>query len=151
MKKSILIVCIHNSARSQMAESYFNQLGGDLFQAESAGIEPGKLNPFVMLALQEEGIDISGKKTQSTADLYEQGKSFSYVITVCDPEAAEKCPIFPGTEKRMHWPFSDPSGFTGSDEERLAGTRIVRDQIKKKVSEFIEDYRKDPEAAVKNG
>ena len=150
MTKSILVVCIHNSARSQMAESYFNQLGGDLFQAESAGIEPGKLNPFVVQALQEEGIDISGKHTQSTTDLYNQGKSFSYVITVCDPEAAERCPIFPGTEKIMHWPFSDPSGFSGSDEERLIGTRLIRDQIKKKVEEFIEAYRKDPISAVNN-
>lgn len=148
MKKSILVVCIHNSARSQMAEAYFNTLGGDLFEAESAGIEPGKLNPHVVKVLREDHIDISSKQTQSTEDLYSRGRSFSYVLTVCDPEAAERCPLFPGTEKRMHWPFNDPSGFKGSDEEKLAGTRVIRDQIKEKVNQFIEEYRKDPQMAL---
>ncbi len=148
MKKTVLIVCIHNSARSQMAEEFFKNYAGDLFIAESAGIEPGTLNPFVVEALQDEGIDISGKKTRSALALYNAGKSYHYVITVCDPEAAEKCPLFPGTEKRMHWPFKDPSSFSGNHDERLAGTKVVMREIKAKVSTFIADYRRDPSAAL---
>lgn len=148
MKKSVLIICVHNSARSQMGEEYFRKFGSDLFDVESAGIEPGTLNPFVVEVLKEEGIDISGKATQNAFDLFKAGRHFSYVITVCDPEAAERCPLYPGTLKRMHWPFPDPSAFTGSNEEKLEGTRTVRDEIRKKVLEFIETYRADPTAAV---
>lgn len=150
MKKSILIVCIHNSARSQMAEEFFRKLGGDLFEVESAGIEPGKLNPFVVQALKDEDIDIEGKGTQSAFDLHQAGNSYDYVITVCDPEAAERCPIYPGTVKRMHWPFKDPSSFKGSDDERLKGTRIVMSEIKDKVQSFISAYRADPERAIQD-
>ena len=149
MKKTVLIVCVHNSARSQMAEEFFRKYGGDLFEVESAGIEPGALNPFVVEALKEERIDITGKQTRSAFELYKTGKGYSYVITVCDPEAAEKCPIYPGTLKRMHWPFKDPSSFTGTDQERLKNTKIVMEEIKQKVIAFIQAYREDPAAAVK--
>jgi arsenate reductase len=151
MKKSVIVVCIHNSARSQMAEELLRKYGGDIFEPESAGIEPGKLNPYVVQVLKEdEGIDISGKPTKSAFDLFKDGRSFSYTITVCDPEAAEKCPIYPGTLKRMHWPFRDPSSFTGSDEERLEGTRIVLNEIRAKVKAFIDAYRENPEEAIRS-
>jgi len=142
-KKSVLVVCVHNSARSQMAEEYLRKYGGDLFEPSSAGIEPGKLNPYVVKALQEEGIDISGKKTQSTQTLYERGDSYDYVITVCSAEAKERCPLYPGTIKRFHWPFDDPSSFTGSEEEKMEGTRKVREQIKQKIQEFVNQYRQE--------
>lgn len=141
-KKKILVVCVHNSARSQMAEEYLRKYGGDLFNPSSAGIEPGSLNPFVIKVLQEDGIDISGKKTQSTEELYQRGDSYHYVITVCSTEAKERCPLYPGTIKRFHWPFDDPSSFTGNDEERLEETRKVREQIKIKIHEFVDEYRK---------
>src|SRR5476651_1079343 len=126
IQRKILFVCIHNSARSQMAEAFLNKFGGDAFQAESAGIEPGKLNPNVVKVMQEIGIDISKKETQGVFDLFKQGKLYQAVITVCDAASAEACPIFPGMIKRLGWSFADPSAFTGTKEEILEQTRKVR-------------------------
>src|SRR5205809_722962 len=97
----ILFVCIHNSARSQMAEAFLNYYGKEKFQAESAGIEKGKLNPFVVQTMQEAGIDISKNQTKEVFDLVKQGKSYDAVVTVCERYAAEKCPIFPGRGKKI--------------------------------------------------
>lgn len=135
-KKKVLFVCVHNSARSQMAEAFTNNLCGERFIAKSAGIEPGVLNPIVVDAMKEIGIDISNNKTKSVFDFYTQGKLFSYVITVCDESSAEQCPIFPGITKRIHWSFEDPSAFIGTYEEKLQKTRVVRDKIRLKVEEF---------------
>jgi arsenate reductase (thioredoxin) len=135
---SVLFLCVHNSARSQMAEAYLIRFGGDFFSVESAGLVPGKLNPFVVRALQEDGIDISSHQTQSVFDLYKAGRRYSYVITVCSKEAGERCPIFPGQTERLHWPFPDPAGFTGTDEEIMARVREVRDGIKQRVREFAD-------------
>ncbi|MFP4567006.1 MAG: arsenate reductase ArsC [Spirochaetaceae bacterium] len=133
----ILAICIHNSARSQMAEEYLRHFGGDRVEVESAGLEPGSLNPVVVELLKEDGIDITGKETRSVFDLQAAGKSFDYVIAVCDPEAAERCPIFPAEKKRLHWPFPDPSKAEGGMEEKLAHVRPIRDQIKARVQEFL--------------
>jgi arsenate reductase len=138
---SILCLCVHNSARSQMAEAYFRKLGGDIFEVESAGLEPGKLNPFVVRALKEDGIDISGKKTRDVFALFKAGRTYRWVITVCSREAAERCPIFPGRSEKLHWPFPDPSTFTGTDEEIMARVRGVRDAIREKVREFVASIR----------
>jgi len=137
-KRKALFVCIHNSARSQMAEAFLRKHGGDLFEAESAGLEPGKLNPNVVAVMKETGIDLTGKPTQSVFDLFQQGKKYDAVITVCDKEAAEQCPIFPGNVKRIAWSFKDPSGFKGSQEEVLEHTRRVRDEIERSIKEFIQ-------------
>ena len=142
IKKSILVVCVHNSARSQMAEEYFKLYGGNLFTAESAGLEPGNLNPYVVSVLKEDGIDISTKKTQNAFDLHKNGNKYSYVITVCSREAEERCPVYPNTLQRYHWPFDDPSSFSGTDIEIMDKTRAVRDQIKIKIQNFIKEYRK---------
>src|SRR3974377_1305833 len=96
MKKKVLFVCIHNSARSQMAEAFLNQICRETFEAQSAGLEPGKLNPVVVEAMKEVGIDISANRTKEVFDMVKGGKTFSYVITVCDEASAERCPIFPG-------------------------------------------------------
>lgn len=137
-KIRVLFVCIHNSGRSQMAEALLRRIGGDHFEAESAGFEPGKLNPIVVEALKEISIDISDAKTKSVFDLYKQGRMYQYVVTVCDESSSERCPIFPGIiRERMHWSFRDPSGFQGSPEERLAQTRVVRDEIKAKIEDFV--------------
>lgn len=136
-KKKVLFVCVHNSARSQMAEAFLNSLAPDRFEAQSAGLEPGELNPVVVEAMKEIGIDISGNKTKAVFDFIRKGSLFSYVITVCDESAAERCPVFPGFTTRLHWSFPDPSAFAGSREDRLGMTREVRDQIKSKVEEFI--------------
>ena len=136
-KIKVLFICIHNSARSQMAEAFLNKLGNDKFVAESAGIEPGVLNQRVVKVMLDLGYDISNNKTKSVFDIHASGKSYDYVVTVCDPEAAEKCPVFPGKVKREHWGFRDPSSAKGSEEEILELTRVVRDEIKSKVEEFI--------------
>jgi len=133
----VLFLCVHNSARSQMAEAFLKKLAGDRFVAESAGLEPGRLNPFVVRAMAEAGIDISGNPTKSVFDLFKAGKVYQAVITVCSKEAAERCPVFPGLSKRHHWPFADPSTFTGSDEEIMDQVRAVRDEIEAAVKTFI--------------
>jgi arsenate reductase len=135
--KKVLFLCVHNSARSQMAEAFLKKHGGDRFQAESAGLEPGKLNPYVVRAMAEVGIDISGKETKSVFDLAAAGASYDLVVTVCSKEAAERCPIFPGKHEKLHWPFDDPSSFKGSDEEIMAKVRRIRDQIEAAVKDLI--------------
>jgi arsenate reductase len=137
----ILFVCTHNSARSQMAEAYLRKLGRDLFEAESAGLEPGKLNPYVVRALLEDGIDITGKQTNDVFEFFKQGRLYDYVITVCSKEAAERCPIFPGRARRLQWFFPDPSTFAGSDEEIMIKVRDVRDSIRAQVKVFIEELK----------
>ncbi len=129
MKTRVLFVCIHNSARSQMAEAFVNHYCAAHFSAQSAGIEPGRLNPLVVEAMAEEGLDISRNPTKSVADMLKSGEHFDCVVTVCDEASAERCPVFPGAVKRLHWGFPDPSRFTGTREEKLARVREVRDSI----------------------
>jgi arsenate reductase len=137
-KKGVLFVCVHNSARSQMAEALLNSLAGDRFEAESAGLEPGVLNPFAVETMKEVGLDISRNKTNGVLDLFKKRRVFSYVITVCDETSAEQCPIFPGLlTKTIHWSFEDPSAFTGTDEEKLEKIRKVRNAIKEKIEEWL--------------
>ena len=132
----VLFLCVHNSARSQMAEAFLKRDGAGRFEVESAGLEPGRLNPFVARAMAEKGIDISGNGTKSVFDLHAAGRKFDVVVTVCSKDAAERCPIFPGRVERHHWPFDDPSSMKGSDGEIMAGLRRVRDGIKAAVREF---------------
>ena len=138
MKKKVLFVCIHNSARSQMAEEILRKLGGDRFEVESAGIEPGKLNPVVIEVLKEEGIDITGKPTKAVFELYKNGSRYNYVITVCDEASAERCPIFPGGGDRLHWGFTDPSKFEGTSQEKFAQTKAVKEEIRSKISAWLQ-------------
>src|ERR1051326_8666132 len=123
----VLFVCVHNSARSQMAEAYLNQLGGGRCEAESAGLEPGVLNPRVVQVMKEDGIDISRNQTKSVSDMIQRGGLYHYVVTVCDETSAEKCPIFPGVAQRLHWSFEDPSSLTGTEQEKIERTRAIRD------------------------
>jgi arsenate reductase len=141
-KTRVLFVCVHNSARSQMAEAFLNTLAGDRFEASSAGLEPGRLNPLAVEVMREAGIDISGNTAKSVFDLYKNGALFKYVIAVCDAEAAQRCPTFPGITRTLLWSFPDPASFTGTREERLARTRDVRDAIKARVEKFIADEEK---------
>ena len=135
-KKQVLFICIHNSARSQMAEAFLNDRCGEEFEAHSAGLEPGKLNPVVVEAMREVGIDISGNQTKAVFDMVKSGKAFSYVITVCDETSAERCPIFPGVTTRLHWSFPDPSSLGGTPGEKLTRTREIRDTIKARVDSW---------------
>jgi len=129
IKQTVLFVCVHNSARSQMAEAFLNRYAGDRFEAESAGIEPGELNPIVVDAMKDIGIDISANKTKSVKSFIDMGKQYDYVIAVCDEASAKRCPVFPGLTKRFHMDFSDPSKIKGSYKERLQKTIEIRDEI----------------------
>jgi arsenate reductase len=136
MKPKVLFICVHNSARSQMAEAWLNKICGDFFEAESAGLEPGSLNPLAVEVMREVGVDISKKKTQAMFDVFKSGQLFSHVITVCDESSAEKCPIFPGPTKRLHWSFADPAQVPGTDKEKLARVREIRDEIREKIENW---------------
>lgn len=136
-KKRVLFICVHNSARSQMAEALLKKFVGDKVDVESAGLEPGKLNPIVVEVMKEIGIDISQNKTKSVLDFLKQGKLYSYVITVCDESQSERCPIFPGVTQRLHWSFADPSSLQGTYQERLEQTRKVRDQIRTSIEQWL--------------
>ena len=137
-KQKVLFICVHNSARSQMAAAMMNQTCGEFFAAESAGLEPGTINPLGIEVLQEVGIAISKNKTQRVFDVWKSGQIFQFVITVCSEAEAEGCPIFPGVTTRLHWPFDDPSKFVGTPDARLEKTRRVRDEIQAEIDSFCE-------------
>jgi arsenate reductase len=136
-KKKVLFVCVHNSARSQMAEAFLNKLGGIHFHAHSAELKPAGLNSLVIKAMKEVGIDISKNESKSVFELYKKGELYSYVITVCDESTAQYCPMFPGVNKKIHWNFEDPSLFTGTHEEIMNKIRNLRDRLRAKIQEFM--------------
>ena len=140
MKKKVLFICVHNSARSQIAAALMNKLCGEFFEAHSAGLEPGELNPLAVEVLQEIGIHISQNNTHAVFDIWKSGQMFEFVITVCSEAEAEGCPIFPGVAVRLHWPFPDPAKFTGSHEEQLERTRHVLDRIRANIDSFCEEH-----------
>lgn len=146
LRPRVLFVCIHNSARSQLAEEYLRQMAGEEFFVESAGLTPGSLNPYVVALLKEDGIDISQKKTQAVGDLYRRGKTYQWVVTVCNREAEENCPVFPGPVRRLSWPFPDPAGFSGTEETVRAQVRSLAAEIKAQVRAFVEEHRKKEES-----
>ncbi|NWF67054.1 MAG: arsenate reductase ArsC [Campylobacterales bacterium] len=136
-KKKVLFVCIKNSARSQMAEALMKKYYSDYFDVESSGFEPGIINKLAVEALKiDEEIDISSHSSQSVFELFKKGKVYNYVITVCDEASAEKCPVFPGLNYRIHWSFKDPASLEGTDEEKLAQTIAIKNDIKAKIDEF---------------
>jgi len=139
MKKKVLFICVHNSARSQMAEAFLNLICPDYFEAHSAGLEPRALNPLAVEAMREVGVDISGKKTQAVFDVFKTGEFFPFVITVCDETSAERCPIFPGVTQRLHWSFPDPAALCGTHDERLEGVRKIRDQIRARIKAWCDE------------
>ncbi len=122
-----------------MAEALLNHLAGDKFEAESAGLEPGKLNALAVEAMADMGIDISHKKTQDVFELFKQGRRYSYVITVCDEASGERCPVFPGIAKKIGWSFPDPAAATGTYDQRLQQTIAIRDQIKQRIESWLEE------------
>ncbi len=140
-KKKVLFICVHNSARSQMAEAFLKKYAGDRFEVESAGLQPGVLNPAAVEVMREAGIDISRNRTKSVFDLYRQGKQYDYVITVCDESQSGACPVFPGAGERLHWDFPDPSRFAGTPGERLGQTRTVRDRIEAGIKQWLAEQR----------
>lgn len=136
--KRILVLCTGNSARSQMGEGLFRETGGGAFDVESAGTKPTRVRPEAIAVMREIGIDISGHRSKSVDEFTGQG--FDYVVTVCD-NARDHCPVFRGGAERIHWSFEDPAAVDGSEEERLAAFRRIRDEIRAKVYEFAESRR----------
>lgn len=132
----VLFLCTHNSARSQMAEGFLRALAGDRFEAASAGTEATRVHPLAIRVMDEVGIDLTGHTSQ-IIDAF-LGQRWDYVITVCD-NAHERCPVFPGQTIRLHWSFDDPSQATGTDEDRLAAFRRVRDEIVARIREWLAD------------
>ncbi|MFW6373671.1 MAG: phosphate signaling complex protein PhoU, partial [Thermodesulfobacteriota bacterium] len=135
-KPKALMVCVHNSARSQMAAAWVNHLYGDRLEAESAGLRPGVLNPLAVRAMQEVGIDISGARTRDVFEVARSGHPFSHLVAVCDEASAEKCPPFPGVENVQHWNLPDPTAWPGDDEDKMVRFREVRDELRRQVEQW---------------
>ncbi len=140
-KPKVLFLCTGNSARSQMAEAILRHLGGDQFEVFSAGLEPKGIHPLTIRVLEEIGLDTSGQ-TSKALNTYLGKIHFAYLITVCS-SAEEKCPVFPGMGTRLHWPFDDPAAAEGSEEERLAVFRRVRDEIADRIRIWLGSLEKD--------
>ncbi len=136
MAKKVLILCTGNSARSQMAEGLFRQEAGDAYEVFSAGTRPAQVRPEAIAVMREIGIDISGHRSKSVDEF--TGERLDLVITVCD-NANETCPVFPGAAPRLHWPFQDPAAVAGSEEQRKAAFRAIRDQIHARIRAFLGD------------
>jgi arsenate reductase len=132
----ILFLCTGNSARSQMAEAFLRRFGGDRFEVHSAGLEPKGVHPLTIQVMQEAGIDIS-EQTSKGVETYLGKTLFRYLITVCD-DADKNCPtIWPGVSQRMHWSYEDPAAFAGTDEEKLAKFREIRDLIEQRIQAWL--------------
>jgi len=139
----VLFLCSHNSARSQMAEGFMRRLGGDRFEVASAGTDARGVNPLAVQVMAEIGIDLRGH-TSKTLDRF-VGEPWDALITVCD-NANESCPVFPGVSQRLHWSFDDPSAATGSEEQRLAVFRRVRDEIGGRIETWLTERPHAPAA-----
>jgi len=137
-KPNVLIVCTGNSARSQMAEGFMSKTLGDKFDITSAGLDPRPIHPLTIQVMQEVGIDISQHRSKALKGFL--GQHFTYLITVCS-DAEARCPIFPGVIYRLFWPFEDPAAFVGTDEQKLAKFRQIRDLIDEKIRSWMAEYR----------
>jgi arsenate reductase len=135
-RKKILVLCTGNSARSQMGEGLFRTEGGGRFEVFSAGIKPTSVRPEAIAVMKEIGIDISAQRSKSVDEF--SGQSIDYVVTVCD-NARDNCPLFPAGTERLHWSLEDPAAIQGSEPERLAAFRRIRDQIHSRVKAFFRD------------
>ena len=134
-KYNVLFLCTGNSARSQMAEAFLRKYAEDEFESHSAGLEPKGVNPLTIQVMKEAGIDISDQ-TSKGVDTYLGKTHFQTLITVCD-DADKNCPTFPGVDTRLHWSFEDPARFEGTEDEKLAKFREVRDRIEQRIREWV--------------
>jgi arsenate reductase (thioredoxin) len=133
-RRRVLVLCTHNSARSQMAEALLRALASDRVEVASAGTEATRVHPLAVRAMDELGIDLRGHRSKNVDAFLDE--PWDVVITVCD-SANERCPIFPGHTQRLHWSFEDPSAASGSEEERLAVFRRVRDAIAERLRAWV--------------
>ena len=135
-KTRLLVLCTGNSARSQMAEGLFRAMGGGHYEVFSAGTQPSQVRPEAIAVMREIGIDISAHRSKSIDGF--AGQPFDYVVTVCD-NARDNCPVFPGGGQRIHWSLEDPAAVQGTEEERCAAFRSIRDRLKERVRAFVGD------------
>lgn len=140
----VLFICVHNSARSQMAEAYLRQMTGDEVTVASAGLDPTVINPLVVAVMAEEGIDLSGKTPRKVFDLFKEGQLFDYVVTVCEESLEGQCPVFPGVTHRLHLPFPDPAAVVGDEAQRLTAVRRIRDAIKARMADLARELAASP-------
>lgn len=140
-KTRVLFVCVHNSARSQIAEAFLNRLGNDEFFAESAGFTPAPLNPYAVKTMAELGYDLSKNTVDDVFEFIKEGRMYHVIVKVCDKASAQRCPIFPMTRVVLEWGLDDPADFTGTEEEILEKVRTLRDKIKLNVEQIIEEYK----------
>ncbi len=139
-KAKVLFICVHNSARSRMAEAFLNAECGDFYEAQSAGLEPGSFNPLAAEAMDELGLDIRQTPSQAVSDVLRSAAVFSHVVTVCHESEAAGCPIFPGPAQRLHWSFPDPSKVEGTHEQKLEQVREIRDAIRAQVKSWCREH-----------
>ncbi|HGE72053.1 TPA: arsenate reductase ArsC [Candidatus Poribacteria bacterium] len=138
-KAKVLFLCTRNSVRSQIAEAFLKKYAGDKFEVYSAGLEPGEIHPYTKKVMEEIGFDFSKNRSKGLSEF--MGKMhIGFLITVCS-NAEEKCPFFPGIAKRLHWPFEDPASYEGTEEEKLAKFREVRDKIDEKIKSWLEEMK----------
>jgi arsenate reductase len=144
---NVLFLCTGNSARSQMAEAFLRHYAPEEFKAFSAGLEPKGMNPLTVKVMEERGISLDGQYSKSLREYLGRGL-FAYLITVC-ADAEEKCPsVWPGVQYRLHWKFDDPAAATGTEEQRLAKFREVRDLIDTRIQQFVVEFREKNAAAA---
>jgi len=141
IKKRVLFVCVYNSFRSQIAAAILNNKYGNLFAAKSAGINKKDINPLAIEVMNDYGVDISKNSVNSVSDLLKRKESYDYVITVCSKEAQEKCPLFPGSQKKIHWNLEDPDAFSGTHHEKLEKAILLRDEIEKRIDAFVKQIK----------
>jgi arsenate reductase len=130
MTINILYLCTGNSCRSQMAEGWTRQLGGEDFHAESAGIEAHGKNPRAIAVMDEAGVDISGQESTIVTD--EMLQRADVLVTVCG-HADEQCPVLPSGLRKVHWPLTDPAKATGTEDQIMSAFRDTRDEVKRRV------------------
>ena len=147
-KLKVLFICVHNSARSQMAEAFLKKYGGDNFIAESAGLEPGKLNPYRGRCHEGNRNRYFGKRDEQRFRIFQSKEEGTITWS---PFAMNRTPndarFFPESSKTIHWSFKDPSALTGSYEEKLAGTRAIRDEIEEQIRKWVAEMSKETENA----
>ena len=143
-KPKVLFLCTGNSARSQMAEAFLRAYAGEQFEVHSAGLEPKRyILPDVLQVMEELGLDMRGQLSKGVGE-YLGKMVFAHTITVCG-DAEENCPaVFLNMGKHEHWPFDDPAKFQGSDAERLEAVRVVRDEIRQRIIEWIKEQNIEP-------
>lgn len=142
MKKiKVLFVCVQNTFRSQMAEAIMNTKYGELFEAESAGLEPGEVHPLAIEAMDQIGIDLRGKQTHSVFDFFKEHRFYSYVITVCSREAEKRCPIFPGTLRQLNWELPDVAQCQDSAQECLNQAVKLRQEIEQRIDALVQEIQ----------